>query len=103
MVLNASSGNILERVTIGNGCDGVAYDPELDYIFASCGEGMLSVVHETNGKYQLLENTPTKPSARTIALNRKTHTIYLPAGEFQKSTGDGTRPPLVPGTFQVLV
>jgi YVTN family beta-propeller protein len=103
VVLNASSGNILERVTIGNGCDGVAYDPELGYIFASCGEGILSVVHETNGKYQLLENVPTKSSARTIALNRKTHIVYLPAWEFQKATVEGTRPPLVPGTFQVLV
>jgi hypothetical protein len=36
-------------------------------------------------------------------MNEKTHTIYLPAGEFQKQTTPGVRPPLVPGTFQVLV
>ncbi len=103
VVMDAASGKIIQRVTIGNGCDGVDFDPELGYAFASCGEGVLSIVNENSGVYSLLENVPTKASARTIALNKKTHTIYLPAGEFGKATTQGTRPPLVPGTFQVLV
>jgi YVTN family beta-propeller protein len=103
VVMDAGSGKVIQRVTIGNGCDGVEFDPELGYAFASCGEGLLSVVNENNGEYKLLENVPTKASARTIALNKKTHTIYLPAGEFEKPITPGTRPPLVPGTFQVLV
>lgn len=103
VILDAGSGKVVERVAIGKGCDGVEFDPELGYAFASCGEGVLSIVNENNGVYTLLENVATKASARTIALNKKTHTLYLPAGEFQKSTTPGTRPPLVPGTFQVLV
>jgi YVTN family beta-propeller protein len=104
VVVDANAGKVIARVTIGNGCDGVVFDPALGYAFASCGEGVLSIVHETNnGTFELLENVPTKASARTSALNPKTHTIYLPAGEFQKPTTPGTRPPLVPGTFQVLV
>ncbi len=103
VVLNASTGVVMERVPIGDGCDGVAFDPALGWAFASCGVGLLSIVHEKNGKFELLQNLSTKPSARTIALNEKTHTVYLPAGEFQKNSTPGTRPPLVPGTFQVLV
>jgi YVTN family beta-propeller protein len=103
VVMDAGSGKIVQRVTIGNGCDGVEFDPELGYAFASCGEGVLSIVNENSGVYKLLENVPTKASARTIALNKKTHTIYLPAGEFGKATTQGSRPPLVPGTFQILV
>jgi YVTN family beta-propeller protein len=103
VVMDASSGSVINRVRIGNGCDGVAFDPTLGYAFASCGEGLLSIVHEKNGKYELLENVPTKASARTVALNEKTHTVFLPAAEFQKDATPGTRPPLVPGTFQVLV
>ena len=103
VVMDAASGKIIQRVTIGNGCDGVEFDPELGYAFASCGEGVLSIVNEKNGVYSLLENVPTKASARTIALNKKTHTVYLPAGEFGKATTQGSRPPLVPGTFQILV
>jgi YVTN family beta-propeller protein len=103
VVMDALTGSIIDRVTIGNGCDGVVFDPTPGYAFASCGEGVLSIVHEKNGKYELLENIPTKQSARTMALNEKSHTLYLPAGEFQKPVVPGTRPPLVPGTFQVLV
>jgi DNA-binding beta-propeller fold protein YncE len=104
VVVDAGSGNVISRVGIPDGCDGVAFDAELGFAFASCGTGQLSIVRENNnGGYELAENVPTKASARTIALNPKTHTLYLPAGEFQKPTVAGTRPPLVPGTFQVLV
>ncbi|HEV3221838.1 MAG TPA: YncE family protein [Puia sp.] len=104
VVLDATTGKVISRVIIGNGCDGVVFDPALGFAFASCGEGVLSIVHETsNGEYALLENVPTKASARTSAINPKTHTVYLPAAEFQKNSTPGTRPPLVPGTFQVLV
>ncbi len=104
VVVDAGSGKVTDRVSIPDGCDGVAFDAELGLVFASCGEGQLSIIREnTDGRYELAENVPTKASARTIALNQKTHTIYLPAGEFQKPTVAGTRPPLVPGTFQVLV
>jgi YVTN family beta-propeller protein len=104
VILDAESGKIMERIVIPGGCDGVAFDSDLGYVFASCGEGKLSIVHEVkNGEYVLLENVPTKASARTLGLNQKTHTVYLPAGEFEKGATPGTRPPLVPGTFQVLV
>ena len=104
IVLDPTAGKITGRIIIPDGCDGVAFDAGLGYVFASCGEGKLSIIREVkNGEYDLLENVPTKSSARTIALNEKTHTIYLPAGEFQKPVTPGTRPPLVPGTFQVLV
>ncbi len=104
VVLDASAGKVIARVTIGNGCDGVVFDPSLGFAFASCGEGVLSIVHETaKGEYALLENVVTKASARTSAIDPKTHTVYLPAAEFQKNSTPGTRPPVVPGTFQVLV
>jgi YVTN family beta-propeller protein len=104
VVLDIKAGKVTGRIPIAAGCDGVAFDASLGYVFASCGEGKLSIIHEVkNGEYSLLESVPTKASARTIALDEKTHTVYLPAGEFQSAVTPGTRPPLVPGTFQVLV
>jgi YVTN family beta-propeller protein len=104
VILDITTGKIPWTIPIANGCDGVVFDSDLGLVFASCGEGILSIVQEiNNGGYTLPDNVPTKASARTVALNPKTHTLYLPAGEFQKSTTPGTRPPLVPGTFQVLV
>ncbi len=104
VILDIQSGKITWRIPIAGGCDGVVFDPSLGFVFASCGEGILSVVQELkNGEYKLVENVPTKPSARTIAINENNQTLYLPAGELQKPVTPGTRPTLVPGTFQVLV
>jgi YVTN family beta-propeller protein len=104
VILDINAGKVSGRVPIAAGCDGVVFDPATGYIFASCGEGKLSIVQgSANRGYKLLENIPTKASARTLAINEKKQTIYLPAAEFEKQTTPGTRPPVVPGTFQVLV
>ncbi len=105
VVMDADNGKVIDRVTIGDGCDGVAFDPELKDVFASCGEGRLSIVHEENAdKFVMVADVPTKRSARTIAEDSKTHTAFLPAAEFEKTAAPGERrPPMVPGTFQVLV
>jgi YVTN family beta-propeller protein len=104
VVLDISAGKVTARVPIADGCDGVVFDPATGYAFASCGEGKLSIVQgSANGEYKLLENIPTKASARTIAINEKRQILYLPAAEFEKPVTPGTRPPVVPGTFQVLV
>jgi len=103
VILDAKSGKIVTTITIGDGCDGTAFDPQLKYIFTSNGEGNMSVVQELSAdEFKLLENVPTKRGARTIAVDLSTHTVYLPTAEFGASTGQG-RPPLVPGSFQVLV
>jgi YVTN family beta-propeller protein len=104
VVLDINAGKVTGRVPIADGCDGVVFDPATGYVFASCGEGKLSIVQgSANGEYKLLENIPTKASARTLAINEKKQIIYLPAAEFEKPTTPGTRPPVIPGTFQVLV
>jgi len=103
VILDATSGKIVTTIPIGDGCDGTAFDPQLKYIFTSNGEGTMSVVQEVSAnEYKLLENVPTKRGARTITVDPSTHTLYLPTAEFGPSTGQG-RPPLVPGSFQVLV
>lgn len=51
--------------------------------FASNGEGTLTVVHEDSpDKFVIVENVPTKRSARTMGLDLKTHNIYLLAADF---------------------
>jgi len=47
--------------------------------FASCGDGNLTVIHQDSpDKYTVIENVPTKRSARTMGLDLKTHNIFLP-------------------------
>ncbi len=104
LVIDFTNGNIIDKLPIGDGCDGVAFDRELGNIFASCGEGKLTIIHEDNAdKFTVTANLPTKKSARTLILNEFSHTIYLPAADFGAAVPGERRAPMVPGSFQVLV
>ena len=105
MVINAETGKIVDKIVIGDGCDGVAFDAETKNIYTSNGEGTMTVIHEdSENKFTLVENVETKKSARTITLDKKTHLIYLPAAEFDPALKDSRgRAMMKPGSFQVLV
>ncbi len=104
IVLDATNGKIVDKLPIGNGCDGVAFDPALQYVFASCGDGTLAVIHETGAdQFSVIDNVSTKRSARTLAVDERLHQVFLPAADFEKSTNDKERPKMIPGTFQVIV
>jgi YVTN family beta-propeller protein len=104
IVLNPDNGTVVAKIPIGDGCDGVAFDNSLRLIFASCGAGVLSIVHEISAdNYSLIENLPTKRSARTIGIDERSHEVFLPAADMQAPAAQGERPRMVPGTFQILV
>jgi len=105
IVLNAGNGSVVDKITIGDGCDGVAFDSKKKIIYTSNGEGNLSAIKEVSAdKYSSLGNYPTKRGARTITMNESTGTLYLPTAEFDPTkTGQNGRPLMIPGTFQVLV
>src|SRR5580658_96561 len=102
IVLDATTGKVVDKLPIANGCDGVAFDNGLQYVFASCGEGKLSIIQESGADaFKVIDNVPTKRSARTIAIDEKTHEVFLPAADTENAAA-GERPKVIPGTFQVL-
>ncbi len=103
VILDAKTGKEVANVSTGGGTDAAAFDPGLKYTYASNGEGTLTVVGETNGKYGVIENVPTARGARTMALDPKTHTVYLATAEFGPPAEGQRRPSIKPGTFMVLV
>jgi YVTN family beta-propeller protein len=107
VVSDATAGKVVSKVSIGSGCDGVAFDETTNTIFASNGEGTLSVIHENAANdYTVNENVVTKRGARTICLDVETRRLYLPTAEFEPlaaSADKRERPKVIPGTFQVLV
>ncbi|HTQ28927.1 MAG TPA: YncE family protein [Puia sp.] len=104
VVMDAGTGRIVDKLTIGNGCDGVGFDKDLHYVFASCGEGVLSVIQEVSAdQFKVIDNVPTKRSARTCAVDDRLHEVFLPTAEMEKDSKPGERPKMIPGTFQVLV
>lgn len=103
MVIDAANGKVLDKVVIGDGCDGVAFDAATKLIYSSNGDGTLTVIREDADKFTVVENVETKRSARTLALDPSSHLVYLPAGEFEKQLAGERWPKLKPGTFQILV
>ena len=107
IVMDATNGNIVTQLPIGEGCDGVAFDALAKTIFTSNGQGNMTVVKEqTANKFAVVSTVLTKPGARTITIDESTHLIYLPTAEFEPLPADakkGDRPKMKPGTFQVLV
>jgi hypothetical protein len=108
-VVNADTGKVITTLPIGDGVDANRFDPETHLAFASCGEGVLTVVKEESpDKYSVLENVPTQARARTMELDSKSHQIYLVTAEFGPKpapTADqpNPRPPVLPDSFVVLV
>lgn len=82
VVVDIAKGKVISDLPIGEGCDGVAFDAGQNYIFSSNGSGTLTVIKE-NGpdNFSVVENVPTRKSARTLAVDGKTHKVYLPAAE----------------------
>jgi YVTN family beta-propeller protein len=104
IVLNADNGKVVKELPIGDGCDGVAFDAGLKYVFSSNGDGTLTVIHEKSaGNISVIDNVPTKRGARTLAVDEKTHKVYLPTANFESANPQEKRPGIVPGTFQILV
>ncbi len=103
VVMDATTGVIVAQPPIGDGCDGVAFDSGLKLVFASCGEGKLSIIKEESaGTFTVIDNVATKRSARTCAVNEKTHEVYLPAADTEPAAA-GERPKMIAGSFGVLV
>jgi hypothetical protein len=104
VVVNADTGKVIAKLTIGDGVDANAFDPGTDYAFASNGEGTLTVIHEDSpDKFTVIDNVPTKKSARTMGLDTKTHNIFLPAADFDPPAPGERRGKMKPGSFVILV
>ena len=103
VVVNAETGKIISSLPIGERVDGAACDAKLKCVYSSNGDATMTVVKEgENDSYSVLENVATQKGARTIAINRKTHHIYLPAAEFEAPAAGQKSGKLIPGTFVIL-
>jgi len=89
-VLDSNSGKVIASLPIGDHVDATAFDVDSRLIFFSNGEGSISVVHQDSpDKYSVVDTIKTLPRAKTMALDPKTHQLFL-------STAEG-------GQFEVLV
>ena len=110
VVLDADSGKVVATVPIGPGVDGAAFDPEtLCAYIPSGGDGKLAVVHEDDpAHFTVVQTVETQRGARTLALDPKTHKLYLATARFEATpasapAGGRARPPMIPNSFTILV
>ncbi|HEY1992512.1 MAG TPA: YncE family protein, partial [Gammaproteobacteria bacterium] len=111
-VSDADAGKVLGTSPIGDGVDAGDFDAGTGLVFMSCGEGVLSVIHEDSpDHYTKLEDAPTRKYARTSALDPASHAVYLVTADLKitpapaGATGMARRGKreVLPDSFTVLV
>lgn len=81
-VMDADSGKVITTLPIGDHVDASAYDPDSKLIFNSNGEGTITVIQqESPDKYSVVQTVKTLPRAKTMALDPKTHQLFLSTAE----------------------
>jgi DNA-binding beta-propeller fold protein YncE len=106
LMMDSTSGKVIDKVAIGEGVDANAFDPETQLAFASCREATTIAHEDSPSKLTVVQTLKTAPGARTIALDTQTHKIYLPTAQYEaqeKSDGARKRPRIVSGSFKILV
>jgi DNA-binding beta-propeller fold protein YncE len=108
-ISDAVAGKLIATVPIGAGVDGAAFDPATSLAFSSNGEGTITVVHEDSpNRFRRVATVTTRKGARTMALDPRTHRIYTVTADLGKPPAPSEqdphpRPPVVPGTFTLLI
>jgi YVTN family beta-propeller protein len=108
-MLDTETGKVIATVPIGAGVDGCAFDDSTQLAFASCGDGSTTIAkEETPDKLTVVQTLKTERGARTMALDPKTHRIYLPSAKFEPAPSPSpgaspARPRIVPNTLKLLV
>ena len=109
-VTDTISGKHVAEAPIGKGPDAAAFDPERGLIFSSNGQdGTLTVTREVDpDHYSNVSTVVTQKGARTMALDRSHHRVFLVTAEFGPTPAATAeqprpRPPVLEGTFKVLV
>jgi DNA-binding beta-propeller fold protein YncE len=107
-ILDTETGKVI-TMPIGEGVDGNGFDPGMGLAFSSNGDGTLSVVREFSpGKFEIVQTVATQRGSRTMAIDPKTHNVYLPAAQFTPpkvptAEEPRPRPTMIKGSFSVLV
>jgi DNA-binding beta-propeller fold protein YncE len=111
VMMDAKTGKVVAHAPICQGTDATFYDAGTHMVFASCGDGHITVMKAAGDTLTVVQTIQTARGARTMALDPATHTIYTAAQNFgavdpnapPPAVGRGRGPAPVPDSFHVLV
>jgi hypothetical protein len=109
-VADGDNGKIITTLPIGPHVDATAFDRETGLIFFA-NNGSVTIIHQDSpDKYSPVETAKTQLKTNTLALDPKSHKIYMPGADFgppPAPTPENPHPAPpkipVPGTFKLLI
>jgi hypothetical protein len=96
VVISTLTGKVVAALPIGMRVDATRYAD--GQAFASCWNGVLVVAGKKGGKWVVEQDVKTHYGARTMGIDRLTHTIFLPAATFEPAP-NGKGQQMKPGSF----
>ncbi|MEP6732331.1 MAG: YncE family protein [bacterium] len=109
VVIDASTGKVVAKISNGDGVDALGYDPSEKLIYIPAGAaGAVTVVRQDGpDQYTVVATVPTMRGAKTIAVDPVKHMAYLfqpeygpaPAGTPTPANGRPPRGPIVAAWF----
>jgi DNA-binding beta-propeller fold protein YncE len=77
VLVDLASGKVLASTDIAQRVDEIAYDPGLHRAYCASGTGFISVVSVGKDSLKTLDSIPSSPGAHSIAVDPKTHTVWI--------------------------
>jgi DNA-binding beta-propeller fold protein YncE len=77
VLLDLATGKVLASADIAQRVDEIAYDPGLQRAYCASGTGVISVVAVDKGALKTLDSIPSVQGAHSIAVDPKTHTVWI--------------------------
>ena len=103
VMMDADSGKVLQSMSISAGADAATFENTTGLLFVSTREGKLHIFHEDSPtRLSEVATLKTEYGAKTMALDTKTHNLYLSTAEFAPAGSSGRGEPK-PGTFHLLI
>ena len=108
-IMDVKSGKVVQSFPIGAGVDTNIYEPATGLLFIATREGTLHIFHEDSpDKFSVVETVKTEFGARNMALDPKTHRLFIDTADFglppaPTAEQPNPQPAPVSGTFRLLV
>jgi uncharacterized protein YjiK len=83
VMMDATNGKVLQSFPISGGVDAAVFEPETNLLFASTREGVVHIYHEDSpDKLTEVQALKTEYGAKTMAVDPKTHNIFVSTSDF---------------------
>jgi DNA-binding beta-propeller fold protein YncE len=109
VMMDANNGRVIQSFPISAGVDAAVFETETGLLFVSTREGMVHIFHEDSpDKLSEVQTLKTEYGAKTMAIDPKTHNIFLSTSDFDPPAPPTEKQPrpnprAKQGNFRVLV